>query len=421
MSGVVVTKSPSVVVVPAASVAATLPVGDTVALSSFDKCVVPSPTTLLLTFDRPIHEPGETVKTALSRALVHYRPIAGRLDGEGGIVCTGEGVTFVGASATCALEELATGVVQLMDLAVRYPGQFCREAEPLLLVQVTEFSCGGFVVGVTWNHIVADGVGMGQFLQAVGELARGVSPPSIVPVRHWDDSLPGLPPSMVAAQKSTMNHGPHDLARLDVTVPSSLIRRVKDESGGTVFEVVTAVLWRCRTLAAMSADGDPESFAPLAFPCNVRAHVGAKDGYYGNCVTVQLVPATSVTVATSGIGDLVRMIRRAKEKVPDLLSNSSNGGAAPDGGAAEGQAQLGWYDALAVVSWRNLGFDAADFGGGGPARVMWPAERTVVPGCVVCPPCKAGRDDGVSVSSLCVKQEHAGAFLEELARLAAST
>lgn len=37
--------------------------------------------------------------------------------------------------------------------------------DPLLLVQVTEFSCGGFVV--------ADGTGMAQFLQAVGELARG--------------------------------------------------------------------------------------------------------------------------------------------------------------------------------------------------------------------------------------------------------
>ncbi|KAL6653191.1 hypothetical protein ACP70R_012116 [Stipagrostis hirtigluma subsp. patula] len=407
MSRLVVTKSSPVVVVPAAlEPATTVPEGATVGLSSFDKCVVPFPVTTLLVFDRPIHEPVETIKAALSLALAHYRPLAGRLDGKGGIACTGEGVTFVAATASCTLEELAAASTALLkDLAVSYPCELCRDDEPLLLVQVTGFSCGGFVVGATWNH-----------------LARGVSPPSVVPVRHWDDSLPGLPPSMIAAQNSTMNHGFQDLALLDITVPASLIRRIKAESGCTVFEAVTAVLWRCRTRVAIAPAGDPEAPAPLAFPCNVRKHAGAADGYYGNCVTVQLVPATSGAVASSSIGDLVQLIRRAKEKAPDILSDGSGGGGggavADDGGAAEGQPQLGAYSAFVVISWRNLGFDAADFGGGRPARVMWHGERTVVPGCVVCPPCR-GEDDAVSVSSICVTPEHADAFLAELGNLAA--
>jgi len=41
-----------------------------------------------------------------------------------------------------------------------------------MLVQVTAFSFGGFVVGVTWNHGVGDTMGIAQFLQAVGEMAR---------------------------------------------------------------------------------------------------------------------------------------------------------------------------------------------------------------------------------------------------------
>ncbi|OEL24265.1 10-deacetylbaccatin III 10-O-acetyltransferase [Dichanthelium oligosanthes] len=433
--GVVVTMSAPVIVVPSELEPATLQYGDTVTLSSFDKCVVPFPVTALLVFDRPIHEPAETVKKALARALAHYRPIAGRLaagaDGEVCLACTDEGVTFVAASATCALglEELATSAAVLKGLAVYYPGDICGDADPLLLVQVTEFSCGGFVVGVSWNHIVADGAGMGQFLEAFGELARGVSPPSVAPVRRWDDTLPGLPPSMVAAQKSTMSHEPQDLAYLDVTVPASLIGRIKAESGGTVYEAVTAVLWKCRTRAAMSSssqgevDSNPESLAPLAFPCNMRAHAGAGDGYYGNCVTVQTVPATRAAVAASSISDLVRLIRRAKEKAPDILSSSCSSSSVNGNGdgVAEEQPQLGWYDAVAVVSWHNLGFDAADFGSGAPARVMWYGERNVVPGCVVCPSGNGGKDDGVRVSSIFVKPEHVDAFLGELEGLAAST
>jgi hypothetical protein len=444
--GVVVTTSSPVTIVPSESEPATLQRGDTVSLSSFDKCVVPFPVTTLLVFDRPIHEPAETVRKALSRALAHYRPVAGRLatrrDGEPCLACTDDGVTFVAASASCALdlEELATSPALLKDLAVYYPGDLCRDGEPLLLVQVTEFSCGGFVVGATWNHIVADGEGMGQFLQAVGELARGVSQPSVAPARCWDDSLPGLPPSMVAAQKSTMDHEPQNLAYLDVTVPASLIGRVRAESGGcTVYEAVTAVLWRCRTrtrAATMSqgeGGGDHEALAPLAFPCNMRVHAGAGDGYYGNCVTVQTVPATRAAVATGSVGDLVRLIRRAKEKAPDVLSISSSsrcvvngdaGGQGP-GGAAEQQPQpqpqIGWYDAVVVVSWRNLGFDAVDLGAGTPARVMWYGVRNAVPGCVVCPRSNGQEDGGVRVSSIFLKPEHVDAFLGELASLAAST
>ncbi|KAJ1269864.1 hypothetical protein BS78_06G010400 [Paspalum vaginatum] len=364
-----------------------------------------------LAYDRPIHEPAETVKRALSRKLAHYRPVAGRLatgaDGEVRLSCTGEGVTFVAASASCALDldELAKSTALLKDLTVWYPGELCRHAEPLVLVQVTVFACGGFVVGVTWNHLLADGAGIGQFLGAVGELARGVVPaPSVERARRWDDSRPRLPASMVAAQKSTMSHAGQELAYVDVTVPGSLVRRVKAEFGATAYEAAAAVLWRCRTSAAMSSSSPPPSSpAPLAFPCNMRAHVGAGDGYYGNCVTVQVVPATK--------GAFQQQRRRRRRR-------RGNGG----GAAEDEQPQVGWYDALAVVSWRNLGFDAVDLGGGGPARVVWYGERNTVPGCVVHPPCSGDGDDGgVRVSSIFVKPEHVGAFLGELATLAAAS
>ncbi|WVZ90744.1 hypothetical protein U9M48_037017 [Paspalum notatum var. saurae] len=378
--GPVVTKSSPVVVVPSESEKTTAPLaGDTVALSSFDMCMLPFPTRLLIAFDRPIHEPAETIRRALSLALAHYHPVAGRLDGEGGIACTGEGVPFVAALASCALGD-AMATLQQMDLTISCPGVFCRDVvDPLLLVQVTEFSCGGYVVGVTWNHILADGAGMGQFLTAVGELARGVSPPSVAPVRRWDEALLRLPASVIAAQRSTAadtSGAPprRSLARHDIALPPSLIARVKGESGCTAFEAVTAAIWRSRARATMSGGG--------AAP-----------------------PRRSPSCAT-----------RAKEDVPDLLSRLSGGGGG--GGTATTAAAEGrrpeWYSGLVVISWMNLGIDAADFGGGRPSRVMWHEELALFPCCIVCPPCKG---EALNVCSLCVKPEHSDAFLGEVTKL----
>ena len=72
---------------------------------------------------------------------------------------------------------------------------------------------------------------------------------------------------------------------------------------------------------------------------------------------------------------------------------------------------------LHVSSWRNIGFEGVDLGGGPPARVMyhsrWVGPPTV-PTCMVYPPCRG--KDGVNVLALVVKEEHTEAFLSELAR-----
>ncbi|TVU47164.1 hypothetical protein EJB05_06752, partial [Eragrostis curvula] len=104
------------------------------------------------------------------------------------------------------------------------------------LVQVTEFSCGGFVVGVTRNHVVADGKGMAH---------------------------------------------------------------------------------ACRTRVVMA---DPETPAPLVFAANVRKHVGAKDGYYGNCITSQVVLPKSGEVANGDVHDVVKL-----KLVPHAKQQSAGG------------------------------------------------------------------------------------------------
>lgn len=55
-------------------------------------------------------EPAKVIRRAISRALVFYYPLAGRLvhsgDDDLRIACTGDGVYFVEAQAKCKLEDV---------------------------------------------------------------------------------------------------------------------------------------------------------------------------------------------------------------------------------------------------------------------------------------------------------------------------
>lgn len=432
---ITVAKSSPVLVGPLTAPAAAETTGHAhiVNLSSFDKALAFFPVTSFHVFDHAIHRPAETVRRALSRALVHYRPVAGRVveggDGELRIACTGEGVGFVAASANCSLEDVKLfdppfGAL-LEDLAVGLGAEGFRPSDPLLLVQVTEFSCGGFVVGVTRNHVIADGTGFAQFLRAVGELARGLPRPSVFPVSCGDDSLPELPPQVAAMEKALVTLEPRPFAYLDITVPSRCINRIKAGFAATgdpctVFEATMAVLWQCRTRAVMS---DPETPAPLVFAANVRQHAGAKYGYYGNCITSAVAVPTSGEVANGDISDVVKLIKRAKRPIPYQFKKNNVAARDDEGrGLLESEAgglsmeqldmMLG-YNAFDVTSWRNLGADAVDFGGGRPARVMCRMDRMPVPHCVACLPCNK---DGANVLARCVREEHVDAFLVELAK-----
>jgi hypothetical protein len=80
----------------------------------------------------------------------------------------------------------------LQEELALYPYVGFSHSEPLMLMQVTVFSCGGVIVGLTCNHRLCDGSGLMQFFQVVGELAHGLTSTSIIPVREGDSLELGL-------------------------------------------------------------------------------------------------------------------------------------------------------------------------------------------------------------------------------------
>ncbi|CAN6227228.1 unnamed protein product [Urochloa humidicola] len=402
-------------------------------ITSTDKSRLFVSFTSFMVFERPIHEPAETIRRALSHALVYYYPIAGRMAtaGAGGdvvhLACTGEGVAFASATVICTLEDVrflyASPAITLSELSLRYGGR-CGMSDPLVMIQVTEFACGGYVVATTWNHGLADASGMAQFLRAVGELARGGIPsPTVVPIRY-DESFPDIPqltPALLRRAPAGFESQHIDYAYSDVTIPWSFINRVKAEFSRshagcqpcTAFEAVTAAIWQCRT-RAINAAADPDAPTPLVFSANVRRHIGCKDGYYGNCVSSQLVVATSGAVASGAIADVVKLIKDAKEKIPESLIRKSAGEMELDDDLVDA---LCGYNVLRVSCWGRIGLDAVDFGAGTPQRVVPSMERKRSPLCFPCLPCSMNEHGGANVVAFCVTEEHVQEFHAELARL----
>ncbi|KAK9097463.1 hypothetical protein Sjap_022960 [Stephania japonica] len=233
----------------------------------------------------------EVIRVALSKALVPYYPLAGRLlessEDELHISCTG-GVWFVAASTSCTLESLnyfddAPSVPHDDLLPDSIPET--ESLDPLVLMQVTSFKCGGYVIGLTFCHSIRDGLGAAQFLNAVGEFARGFAHPSIEPI--WFSEVlpspvrePKLPPPLLMPN--------YQLKHASIDIPAQKIDQLKQEffhltgRSCSTFEVVAAAIWRSQTQVI---NFSKNSIVKLVFFANTRHLLNppAPQGFYGNC------------------------------------------------------------------------------------------------------------------------------------------
>lgn len=327
-------------------------------------------------------DPAKVIREAVGKALVPYYPFAGRLREKAGrklvVECNGEGVLFIEANADVTLddfgEEIHPPFPCLEELIFDVPGYGGTLDSPLIIIQVTRLKCGGIILAWRFNHAMADGAGFFQFMSAVAELGHGGQlsvqpiwerhllcardPPRVTCVHHEYDTMAETRGNVVPLDDNMVHRsfffGPRDVSALRCLIPPDL-------KSSTAFEVLTACLWRCRTIALQ-----PDPNATVRFHCivNARSRLNppVPNGYYGNSIAFSAVLSTAGDLCQKPVGYVVELVKMAKANVTDEYMRSFADFQVINGRPCLSTAGC-WF---AVSNLTRIGFDELDYGWGLP-------------------------------------------------------
>ncbi|KAL5700619.1 spermidine dicoumaroyl transferase [Ranunculus cassubicifolius] len=358
------------------------------------------------------------IRDALSKALVPYYPLAGRLtespSGELQIACSGDGVWFVEAITDRTLDSFNyfNNVSDIPhDHLLPTPPPESLGIDPLVQIQVTHFVCEGFVMGVTFCHSICDGMGAAQFLNTVGEFARGFSHPSIAPVWHRE-AIParvGLAHAVETAIPPPLSCNKLEHASIDISLDQikNLKNQFMEMTGHycSTFDVVAASLWRERSRAIILEKEDP---VKLVFFGNTRKFLNPPlpEGYYGNCFFPVTVTATSGWLIEASNAEIVKLIKEAKARLPNEFTKWVNN---KELGDEDPFCSPLKYTSLYISEWGGLGFNMIDYGWGRPVHVVPIQGPSIMPiGIIGSPPMPK---TGIRLMTWCVESPHLKALV----------
>lgn len=175
---------------------------------------------------------------------------------------------------------------------------------------------------------MSDAPGLIQFMTAVGELARGAPAPSTPPVWQRELLLARDPPRVTCTHREyeqvpdtkgtiipldDMAHrsfffGPTEVSALRKFLPQYLRNKC------STFEVLTACLWRCRTIALQA---DPEEEVRIICIVNARSKFNPPlpSGYYGNGFAFPVAVSTARELCQNPLGYALELVKKAKNEV----------------------------------------------------------------------------------------------------------
>ncbi|KAD4889114.1 hypothetical protein R6Q59_034001 [Mikania micrantha] len=322
------------------------------------------------------------IKDALSKVLVHYYPAAGRLtiSPEGKLIvdCTNEGAVFVEAEANCNVKDIGDHTkpdpITLGKLVHDIPGARNILEIPPLVVQVTKFKCGGFVLGLCMNHNLFDGIAAMEFINSWSRIARGLPlkeppfldrtilkarNPPIIEFAHEefaeieDISNTGDLYKEELAYRSFC-FSPEDLENLKIKATAD-----GEMSTCTTFEALSAFVWKARTEALKMK---PDQKTKLLFAVDGRSRFvpPLPEGYSGNGIVL----TNSICTAGEQIGNplsfTVKLVHDAVKMITDGYMRS-----AIDYFEVT-RARPSLASTLLITTWSKLSFHANDFGWGEP-------------------------------------------------------
>ncbi|KAL3825564.1 hypothetical protein ACJIZ3_021593 [Penstemon smallii] len=355
-----------------------------------------------------------TLKTSLSKVLVHFYPLAGRLRWLDGsrleLNCNNKGVQLIEASCDAKLDDLGdfTPSHNFHYLIPQIDYKAPIEEIPLLIVQLTKFSCGGITLSYTISHAVVDGQSALHFISEWARLARGEplgttpfldrkvlragDPPTAKP-RFQHEQF--QPPPLLIGQSSSKNESKKatNITMLKLSKPQ--VEALKNEANKTRFhndsaraytryESIAGHIWRSACKARGHAHEQPTAVG-ICVDIRKRMQPPLPEKFFGNAIVDVIATGLSGELVTRPLGYAASRIREAIDKVTseyvhsaiDFLKNLKDLSMLQDIHALRtNQGPFYGNPNLGVISWMMLPLYGLDFG--------WGKEVFMAPGTHDC-------------------------------------
>ncbi|PON93392.1 Transferase [Trema orientale] len=335
----------------------------------------------------------DALKQSLSRVLLHYYPLAGRLrtaaapdDQKLEVDCNGEGALFAEAFMDITADEF-------LELS-RKPNRSWRKLlyrvealsfldVPPLIIQVTSLRCGGMILCTGINHCICDGIGTSQFLHAWAHVtAKENLDLPISPVHSRHVLKPRNPPQIAFNHPQFTKPVPNakEPCHVDIfkflqsqpLVPASftfsptqllcLKRQCVPSLKCTTFEALASHTWRSWI---RSLDPSPSLTVKLLFSVNIRKKLSPEipQGYYGNGFVLGCAQAHVKDLVAANLHHGVKSVQAAKaalndghvRSMIDLLEDKT--------------VKTDLSTSLVISQWAKLGLEDLDFGQGKPLHM----------------------------------------------------
>ncbi|KAJ0030968.1 hypothetical protein Pint_14412 [Pistacia integerrima] len=337
------------------------------------------------------------LKEALSKALVAFYPLAGRLkrdeNGRLQIECNAEGVLFMEAETSCVVDDEFgddnfTPSLRMRQLVPSLDYSSTNiSSSPLLVSQVTYFKCGGVCLGVGWHHILGDGTSGLNFIKSWAEISSGFSisnPPFIdrtilkskAPPYPTFDHIEYHPPPQL--QSGVL---PTSMTRVELSLDRINFLKTKFKKDQDVtystYEILAAHVWRC----VCKARGLPNDQATkLYIPTNGRSRFNPPLplGYLENVIFTATPIALADDIRSKPLIYVVKIVHEALKRMDDEYLRSALAYVEKHyndlTGLKQGAPSCNCPN-LRIVSWGGMPIYDTNFGWGSPIYM----GRAIVP------------------------------------------
>ncbi|XP_042507430.1 spermidine hydroxycinnamoyl transferase-like [Macadamia integrifolia] len=365
---------------------------------------------------------ADTLRDSLSKVLVQFYPLAGRLHWIGGgrleLECNDAGAKLFEAETDAVIDDFGDfrPTPEIRELIPRVDYTIPINELPLLLIQLTRFRCGGVAVGVAISHIMLDGQTALQFVNTWAKVARGeklettlfldrtvlhsTEPPSAPRFDHVEFKPPpvllGCSDSSEERKKET-TVAMLNLTRDQVEKLKNKANECRIEESGRAFsryEAVAGHMWRC-ACKARGHEREQLTKLRIVVDCRNRLRPSLPQGYFGNATFPTTPTSLAGELLAKPLGHASGKIREAVEKMTDeyvrstidFLKSQEDLTLFRTSFHTVGCTQGVFFGNpnLAVTSWVGLPIYDADFGWGkpihmGPGSLGFDGKSFIVPG-----------------------------------------